>query len=531
MRRKSFWMRTVSLVTAVLLALPLPAMAQNGGDPSQQAPSSQIQFSPEELAQLVAPIALYPDELVAQILMGSTYPLEIVEADRWVQQNKNLKGDSLARALEQKNWDPSVKSLVNFPSVLSMMSQKLEVTSKLGDAFLNQEKDVMDTVQLLRKKAYDAGNLKPTQEQQVVVEKETIIIQPANPEIIYVPTYNPTVVYGAWMYPAYPPYPYYAYPPPAYGAFAFATGIAVGLAWGYAWGGCNWHGGNVNVNVYRNTTINNTYINRTTYQKNYQNRGMVGQNGQGTWQHDASHRKGVAYRNTATAQKYGQSPARTTQAGRDARGYGDNRGGSQTYPGARPTPGQGGKGVSDRMGGTPGNAVSGHPTGQQMPGGGNKAGFGQSGSGVPNRAGGIPGGSSGTRTPAQTSQVTKPGSGQSGTTRTGVPTSGSGRGGANVGATGGAAPSGGRDSAFSRSYGDGASTRAASDRGQASRQTSGGGNGPGGGGSRPSSFGGGGGSRPSGGGGAPSGGGHGGGGGGGGGHSGGGGGGGGGGRR
>ena len=458
MRRKSFGMRIVSLVTAVLLALPLPAMAQNGGDTSQK------QFSSEELAQLVAPIALYPDELVAQILMGSTYPLEIVEADRWVQQNKDLKGDSLAKALEQKNWDPSVKSLVNFPSVLSMMSQKLEVTSKLGDAFLNQEKDLMDTVQLLRKKAYDAGNLTPTQEQQVVVEKETIIIQPANPEIIYVPTYNPTVVYGAWMYPAYPPYPYYAYPPPVYGAFAFATGIAVGLAWGYAWGGCNWHGGSVNVNVYRNTSINNTYINRTSYQRNYQNRGMVGQNGQGTWQHDASHRKGVAYRNTATAQKYGQSPARGSQAGRDARGYGDNRGGNQANPGARPTPGQGGKGVSDRMGATPGSAVSGRIP-SQMPGG--------------NRTG----------------------SGQSGTDRPGVPTNSSGRSGSYVGATGSTAPSGGRENAFNRTNSDGASARASSDRGQASRQTYGGGNGPGVGGSRPSSVGDvGGGSRPSGGG-------------------------------
>lgn len=495
MRRKSLWMRSVSLVTAVLLALPLPAMAQYDGNPSQQQASpDRKQFSPEELAQLVAPIALYPDELVAQILMGSTYPLEIVEADRWVQQNKDLKGDSLARALEQKTWDPSVKSLVNFPSVLAMMSQKLEVTSKLGDAFLNQEKDVMDTVQVLRKRAYDAGNLKPTQEQQVVVEKETIIIQPANPQVIYVPTYNPTVVYGAWMYPAYPPYPYYAYPPPAYGAFAFATGIAVGLAWGYAWGGCNWHGRSVNVNVWRNTTVNNTYINRTTYQKNYQNRGMVGQNGQGTWQHDASHRKGVAYRDPATAQKYGQSPARGSQAGRDARGYGDSRGVNQSNLGARTAPTQGARGGTDRREATPGSAAGGRPSGQAP--GGNKAGFGQSGTRVPDRVGGVSGGGSTGRTPTQTPRETRAGSGQSGVDRTGT-SPGGGHGGANVGAKGSGAPSGARDSAFNRSYGDGASTRAASNRGQASRQMSGTGSGFGGGGSRPSGGGSGGASRPS----------------------------------
>ena len=500
MRRKSFWIRPVSLVTAVLLALPLPAMAQNGGNSSQQqAQPAQKQFSQEELAQLVAPIALYPDELVAQILMASTYPLEIVEAERWVQQNKDLKGDPLAKALEQKNWDPSVKSLVNFPSVLTMMSQKLEVTSKLGDAFLNQEKDVMDTVQTLRRKAYDAGNLKPTQEQKVVVEKETIIIQPADSQVIYVPTYNPTVVYGAWMYPAYPPYPYYAYPPPAYGAFAFATGIAVGLAWGYAWGGCNWHSGSVNVNVWRNTTINNTYINRNAYVSHYQNRGMIGQNGQGTWQHDASHRRGVAYRDTATAQRYGQSPARASQTGRDARGYGDSRGMGQATLGTRGAPGQGSRGGTDLMGATPRGAAGGRASGQ-MPGG-NKAGFDQGGKGVSDRAGGVSGGSSGGRTPTQTPRDIKSGTGQIGIDRTGTSTGG-GRGGANVGARGSAAPSGSRDGAFNRSYGDGASTRAASDRGQASRQMSGSGSGSGGGGSRPSSIGsGGGGSRPGGGGG------------------------------
>ena len=467
MRRKPFWMRIISLVTAVLLALPLPAMAQNGDTPPPQ-------FSQEELAQLVAPIALYPDELVAQILMASTYPLEIVEADRWVQQNKSLNGDSLAKALEQKGWDPSVKSLVNFPSVLTMMSQKLEVTSKLGDAFLNQEKELMATVQALRKRAYDAGNLQATPEQKVVVEKETIIIQPANPQVIYVPTYSPTVVYGAWMYPAYPPYPYYAYPPPAYGgAFAFTAGVAVGMAWGYAWGGCNWHGGSVNVNVYRNTTVNNTYINRTTYQKNYQNRGMVGQNGQGTWQHDPAHRKGVAYRNPATAQKYGQSPARASQAGRDARGYGDSRSGGSQSAGNRGSASQGPKGGQGRGSSPSGGSPGGHsPSPQQS--GGNKGSLDQGSRGGSYRSGASSGGGSAGRTPTPPVKGSISGSGQSGGNRSAAP-SGGNRGGGS---------SGGRDSAFNPTYGDGASTRAASDRGQSSRQQPGGGYGGAEGGSR-----------------------------------------------
>jgi hypothetical protein len=170
-------------------------------------------FKTEEIEQLVAPIALYPDELVSQILMASTYPLEVVQADRWAKANKTLKGDALTKALEAQSWDPSVKSLVNFPQVLAMMSEKLDVTQKLGDAFLAQQKDVMDAIQRLRAKAQAQGNLKTTKEQTVIVEQPaaqtTVIkIEPANPQVVYVPTYNPTVVYGAWPYPAYPPYTY-----------------------------------------------------------------------------------------------------------------------------------------------------------------------------------------------------------------------------------------------------------------------------------------------------------------------------------
>ena len=234
MKRKSLWMHAVGFFVAILLCLPLQVMAQQEGDAAGK------KLSKEELAQLLAPIALYPDELVSQILMASTYPLEVVQADRWAKSHKQSTGDVLAKQLEKEKWDPSVKSLVNFPTVLANMSEKLDVTTKIGDAFLAQQKDVMETIQELRKKAHEAGNLKTTKEQKVVVEKETIIIKPADPQVVYVPTYSPTVVYGTWPYPAYPPYYYYPPPPPAYPAYHFAAGVAVGVAWGYAWGNCNW---------------------------------------------------------------------------------------------------------------------------------------------------------------------------------------------------------------------------------------------------------------------------------------------------
>jgi len=347
MKLTSWWMHAVIVVLAVLLAVPLPALAQSDG--SKPPPQS---VSKEELAQLVAPIALYPDELVTQVLMASTYPLEIVQADRWVKKNKDLKGDALAKALEKEKWDPSVKSLVNFPSVLAALSEKLDQTTKLGDAFLAQQKDVMDTIQLLRKKAYDAGNLKTTKEQKIVVEQETIIIKPADPQVIYVPSYSTTVVYGAWPYPAYPPYYYYPPPPPAYPAYHFAAGVAVGVAWGYAWGNANWHGGDVNINHNQNINVNNN-IDRSKYQNQAQQR----QGGSNSWQHDSSHRQGVAYKDNKTAQKYGQSSARTADASRGSRGYGD---GQKAGGGARPETGAtGGKGsASDRSAGAGGGRDS-----------------------------------------------------------------------------------------------------------------------------------------------------------------------------
>lgn len=255
-------------------------------------------FKPEELEQIVAPIALYPDPLLAQVLMASTYPLEIVQAARWSKEHPDIKGDAVASEMEKQNWDASVESLVAFPDVLRMMNEKIDWTQKLGDAFLAQQKDVMDAVQRLRAKAKDSGNLKSTQQQTVKTEAapagatapQVIIIESSSPEVIYVPMYDPTVVYGPWPYPAYPPYYYY---PPAYvpGAafFSFSVGVAVG---GALWGNCNWGHGDIDIDVnrYNNFTRNEINANRNT----------------GKWQHNSTHRQGVGYRDSATQQKYGR---------------------------------------------------------------------------------------------------------------------------------------------------------------------------------------------------------------------------------
>jgi len=352
MKTKTICMRAWAWVMILLLAAPPGILAQQSGDTAT--------LKQEELEQLLAPIALYPDPLLSQIFMASTYPLEVVEASRWAKQNQNLKGDALAQALEKQNWDPSVRSLVNFPDVLSKMSEKLDWTQKLGDAFLSQQKQVMDTVQLLRAKAETAGNLKTTSEQKVIVEEKIIKIEPTSPQVVYVPSYNPTVVYGAWPYPAYPPYPWY---PPGYvwgSMFALGAGVALGAAWGYAWGNCNWRGGDVNVNVNQNTNFNRN-INRNDFSN------KIGQGGQGRWQHDASHRKGVSYRDNATAQKFNRAtPTQKAQSREQFRGRAEQ---------GRQQLGAGG----GQLGGRQGQLGGGGPGGGQL--GGNRPSQGAIGGG------------------------------------------------------------------------------------------------------------------------------------------------------
>jgi hypothetical protein len=302
MKTRKIFIRTLIWLLILLTLSPLWVFAQD-------QPTARL-FGQEELDQMLAPIALYPDSLLAQILMAATYPLEVVQADRWAKANRNLRGDQLNDALDQNDWDPSVKALVPFPQVLSMMSERLEWTQKLGDAFLDQQDEVMDTVQRLRARAEAAGNLSDTAEQRVIAEDGEIIIEPAQPEVVYVPVYDPTVIYGPWWYPAFPPF---FFPPPPglviVRGFGFWTGITVGRAWGYAWGRWDWRNHYVNVNVNRNININRSInITRTNIQTT-------------RWRHDASHRKGVTYRNEATRERYGQS-VKGAETRRGFRGFG-----------------------------------------------------------------------------------------------------------------------------------------------------------------------------------------------------------------
>jgi len=285
--------------------------------------SDANRFSQEELDQILAPVALYPDSLLAQVLMASTYPLEVVMADRWVKQNKNLTGDKLIEAADKQPWDPSVRALVPFPDLLSTMAEKLEWTEKLGDAFLAQQTDVMETVQSLRKKAYEAGNLKSTNEQQVIVEQETILVEPADPRVVYVPVYDPWRVYGSWWWPYYPPYVFYPYPYRSAfyypGYIGFSVGFVVGAYWGN-WGYCNW--------PYRRVYVNHHYYGRPY--PGYRTApvgSVVASGGAPTmqkWTHDRYHRRGVAYRDAAVGNQFGQVSRTTADNLRVSRTFEDN---------------------------------------------------------------------------------------------------------------------------------------------------------------------------------------------------------------
>src|SRR6266436_5257471 len=191
-----------SLLSLALLFAAWPQNLPAYQDQDAQAPAQTkqgapyAQQTPEQLRQLVAPIARYPDSLVSQILAASTFPEQVVEADRWVQERPDLKGDALGQAVDQQPWDPSVKALSAFPSVLGNMGKNLSWTSSLGDAYYNQQQDVMDAVQAMRQRAQQAGNLSTTPQQTVVAQGSTIVIEPAQPEIVYVPAYDPWMVYG-----------------------------------------------------------------------------------------------------------------------------------------------------------------------------------------------------------------------------------------------------------------------------------------------------------------------------------------------
>jgi Protein of unknown function (DUF3300) len=311
----------VALLCALLLVpgdLTVYAQSPPQQDASQQQAAQKIPN--DQLDSLVAPIALYPDPLLAQVLAASTYPLEIIQLQQWLQQHKDLKDKALVDALEKEDWDPSVQAMAPLPDVVKQLAENIKWTTDLGNAFLAQQSDVMDAVQRMRTKAKGAGNLKSTEQQKVetktVENKTVVVIEQAQPQVIYVPSYNPTVVYGPPVYP-YPPIVYP--PPPSTGAvvagmaISFGIGMAMGAAWHGGWGyNCGWgHSSNVNINV------NNNFVNH--YNKTNVNRPSQRPAGGGNnWQHNPQHRGGAPYSNRATATQYGGSARGDSMATRQA---------------------------------------------------------------------------------------------------------------------------------------------------------------------------------------------------------------------
>src|SRR5688572_14423054 len=231
-----------TLIATLLAAAAIAPLAITPLQAQAQVQAPQHVYTQAELDQMLAPIALYPDSLLSQVLMASTYPIEVVEAARWCRANPGLKGDDAVRAVQNEDWDPSVKSLVAFPEILQRMDEKLEWTRSLGDAFLAQENQVMDRVQLLRQRAEGAGSLRSDEQIRVVHEGPVIVIRPARPEYIYVPYYDPLVVYGPWWWADYrpiywAPWPGYVRPRPSY---AFWWGRPIGLSVGFFFGDFDW---------------------------------------------------------------------------------------------------------------------------------------------------------------------------------------------------------------------------------------------------------------------------------------------------
>jgi len=303
--KRCVWWGGLFFLFSCLMWSPL-SLAQNTPNKPEPAAESQqgqnVKIDEAELAQLLAPIALYPDALLMQMFIASTYPLEIVEAARFMKAHPNLKDEALDKALEKEQWDVSVKSLCHFPEVLASMNKNLAATKKLGDYFLADQKAVMDMVQKLRAKAKEHGNLKSTDEQKVVEKDNVIVIESAKPDVVYVPSYSCSYVYGPWWYPSHPPYVWYPPPP----AFRFAAGVVVGAALSHGWYHANWARGRVDVNVNRNVNVNRTPRRAANRQ---------------AWRHNPQHRRGVAYNNPAVRKRYGQADRAAVKRNLESRGY------------------------------------------------------------------------------------------------------------------------------------------------------------------------------------------------------------------
>jgi hypothetical protein len=289
-----------SLAYSILFKPLQTSLPSSQATPSSQSASTDQppKIPPDQLDSLVAPIALYPDPLLAQVLAASTYPLELVQLQQWLEKHSKLKDKELADAVAKQSWDPSIQAMAALPEVVKRLADDIQWTTDLGNAFLAQQSEVMEAVQRMRKKAQDKGTLKSSEQQKVetkVIEnKSVIVVEQADPQVVYVPTYNPTVVYGAPVY-AYPPI---YYPPPGYYAagmaISFGVGVAMGAMWSGGWGwNSGWGGNNVQINNFNNFN-RNANVNRN-----------VNANRTGNWSHNPQHRGGAPYRDRATANRYG----------------------------------------------------------------------------------------------------------------------------------------------------------------------------------------------------------------------------------
>jgi hypothetical protein len=293
-----FIKQSLSLFLSCCLVL-VTAPGGFAAQPDQSVPPPPVQAAqqtPEQLQQLVAPIALYPDALVAQILAAATYPDQVVEADRWLQQHLDLKGEKLGKEVDKQHWDPSVKALVEFPSVLANMDKNLAWTSSLGDAYVNQQQDVMNAIQTMRDRAEKAGNLKSTSQETVSNQGNTIVIEPADPEVVYVPEYDPWLVYGApiGIWPGWYSYPglYLGVPGIAFG-FGFGIGFFGGFGWGWGHWGYDWHHHDIMFDHHGYVSHSRVFANRNNFNRaggfhganGFHGEGFGGERGFGASQH------------------------------------------------------------------------------------------------------------------------------------------------------------------------------------------------------------------------------------------------------
>lgn len=317
------WGVTLRCLLAIVCAIVIApgdtwALQSSGADKAAPAQDQQPKIPADQLDSLVAPIALYPDPLLAQVLAASTYPLELIQLQQWLAKNQALKDKSLAEAVAKQPWDPSIQALAALPDVVKRLADDIQWTTDLGNAFLAQQGDVMDAVQRMRKKADSNGNLKSTEQQRVetkVVEnKSVIVIEPAKPEVVYVPSYDPVVVYGPPVYP----YPPIYYPPAGYYAAGMAISFGIGVAMGAAWGGggwgwgCGWGNNNVYINH------NNNFVRNSNINGGNRNNINGGNRGNGNWTHNPQHRGGAPYRDRATADRFGGTTGRDSLSNRQA---------------------------------------------------------------------------------------------------------------------------------------------------------------------------------------------------------------------